>query len=154
MGAVRIPASRVGGRQWRTIPGPVALAVIAVTACGSAPGAAGPTPGGSSSVSTAARLDPAAFARAIADPARVTVNVHVPYEGQLDGTDVAIPYDTIGPGAAGLPADRRTPLAVYCRTGRMSAIAVARLAAMGYTDVVELTGGMVAWESAGLPIRN
>lgn len=132
----------------------VLLALLAVAGCGSSPGpVAAPRTLASPGAAAATRLDPAAFARAIAEPGRVTINVHVPYEGQLDGTDLSIPYDQIGAGGTALPTDRQTPLAVYCRTGRMSAVAVGRLTAMGYADVVELAGGMVAWQAAGLPVR-
>lgn len=94
-------------------------------------------------------VDPDEFAAAIADPARVTINVHVPYEGDISGTDVSIPFDQITAQADRLPAQRNTPLAVYCRTGRMSAIAAATLTQLGFVDVIELRGGMAAWQSSG-----
>jgi len=96
-------------------------------------------------------LDPAEFAAAIAGD-RVTTNVHVPDEGSLPGTDLAVPFDQITARAAELPQDRNTPLAIYCMTGHMSAIAGAELAALGYTDIVELRGGMEAWQAAGRPL--
>lgn len=105
------------------------------------------------SAEAVAQLDPAAFAAAVAEPDRVTVNVHVPDEGRIQGTDLMLPYDQVRARAAELPADRTTPLAVYCRTGRMSAEAVAVLTELGYTDVVELAGGMQAWQSAGRPLQ-
>jgi carboxyl-terminal processing protease len=39
-------------------------------------------------------------------------------------------------------------IAVYCRSGRRSALAAARLAADGY-QVVNMEGGIIAWEKAG-----
>ena len=72
----------------------------------------------------------------------------LPDEGSIAGTDVAIPFDQITESEA-LPADLDTPLAVYCRSGNMSATAVLDLEALGYTDVVELEGGFVAWSEAG-----
>ncbi|MDZ4234910.1 MAG: rhodanese-like domain-containing protein [Dietzia sp.] len=48
-----------------------------------------------------------------------------------------------------MPTVRSTPLAVYCRTGRMSTIAASTLANLGYPDVVELAGGMQAWQQSG-----
>jgi len=96
-------------------------------------------------------LDPAEFAEAIATD-RVTINVHVPDEGSLPGTDLAVPFDRITAAAGQLPADRSTPLAIYCRTGHMSAIAGPELTALGYTDIVELRGGMEAWQAAGKPL--
>jgi len=80
--------------------------------------------------------------------------VHVPFESEIDCTDLSVPFDRVEDPAAGLPADRATPLAVYCRTGRMSAVAVDSLRRLGYRDVVELAGGMVAWDRAGLPVRD
>ena len=101
-----------------------------------------------SSGSNAHRLvDPAAFAAAVADPAAVVINVHVPYEGEIDGTDLFLQYDKID--TASLPSDRDTPLVVYCRSGSMSSEAVVTLSALGYTNIVELDGGMNAWRDSG-----
>ncbi len=105
--------------------------------------------GGEEAAESPRLLSPAAFAQAVADPVRVTINVHVPDEGSIPGTDLSIPFDAIEPRADELPADRSTPLAVYCRSGRMSAIAVETLARLGYTSIVELDGGMIAWEADG-----
>jgi rhodanese-related sulfurtransferase len=79
----------------------------------------------------------------------VTINVHVPFEGAIEGTDLFVPFDKIEQRASRLPADRTTPLAIYCRTGNMSAAAAKTLATLGYTDVVELRGGMRAWKASG-----
>lgn len=93
-------------------------------------------------------MDPADFAAAIVDPNTVTINVHVPADDiQLDGTEMTMPFDNLDTGV--LPSDRDTPLAVYCRSGSMSAIAVEGLLALGYTDIVELDGGTDAWAAAG-----
>ncbi|MCZ7537225.1 MAG: rhodanese-like domain-containing protein [Acidimicrobiia bacterium] len=77
--------------------------------------------------------------------------MHTPYAGEIDGTDAFIPFDEIA-GDRRLPADRTAPIALYCESGRMSAIAAEALLAAGYTDVADLDGGMQAWEAAGLPI--
>ncbi|MFP5335742.1 MAG: rhodanese-like domain-containing protein, partial [Actinomycetes bacterium] len=89
---------------------------------------------------------PVEFAAAVDADDRFLLNVHTPDEGSIPGTDAAIPFDRLEDRAAELPADPGTPLAVYCKTGRMSAEAVTTLATMGYRDLVELDGGMVAWE--------
>lgn len=93
-------------------------------------------------------LPPAGFADAVTRPGTVTLNVHVPDEGSLPGTDLAIPFDQIEARRGELPATS-TPLAVYCRSGSMSAVAVETLARLGYENVVELEGGMVAWQAEG-----
>ena len=94
-------------------------------------------------------LDPAAFAAAVQTPGTTTINVHVPYAGDVPGTDLSIPFDRIGAETAQLPADHHAPLALYCRTGPMSADAARTLAGQGYTDIVELSGGMNAWVGSG-----
>ena len=75
------------------------------------------------------------------------VNVHRPYEGEIDGTDAFIAYDEIV-GDRRLPSDTVTPILLYCQTGRMSATAAKALISAGYTDVAHLEGGMEAWEAA------
>lgn len=104
--------------------------------------------GGKTSEQPARLVGPEEFAAAVADPARVTVNVHVPDEGSIPGTDLSIPFDQIEARQSALPGPS-TPLAVYCRSGHMSAIAVKTLSRLGYEDVVELEGGMIAWEATG-----
>ncbi len=101
------------------------------------------------SMATAHRMmSPVDFAAAIVDPNTVTINVHVPAtDVQLDGTEMTMPFDNLDEGT--LPSDRNTPLAVYCRSGTMSATAVQRLLDLGYTDIVELDGGTNAWAAAG-----
>lgn len=92
-------------------------------------------------------VDPDAFDTALEQPNTVVINVHVPYEGEIEGTDLLMPFDEID--AAALPPDRATPLAVYCRSDTMSAEAVVTLAGLGYTNIVELDGGMNAWRASG-----
>ena len=130
---------------------PVLTLVIAGSACTSAAESDGAT-GGASPPERAVhaaivQLDPAGFAAVIAEPTTFVVNVHVPDEGSIPGTDAAIPYDRISDRSATLPADRAAPLAIYCKSGRMSALAAATLVELGYTDVVELRGGMDAWRA-------
>lgn len=91
------------------------------------------------------------FARELRAPDAVVINVHTPYESEIQGTDELIPYDRIT-GDPRLPADKSARLALYCRSGRMSAIAAQSLLRHGYTDVVELDGGMTAWRAAGRPL--
>ena len=104
--------------------------------------------GGGGGVAPSRLVPPAEFASAVSQPGTVTINVHVPDEGSIEGTDLWIPFDVVEARREELPP-ATAPLAVYCRSGRMSAIAVETLAGLGYEDVVELDGGMVAWERSG-----
>ena len=80
------------------------------------------------------------------------VNTHIPYEGEIAGTDTFVPYNELELYADQLPADKEAKIVLYCRSGRMSEIAATALAEQGYSNVYELDGGMIAWEEAGLPL--
>ena len=82
----------------------------------------------------------------------VLINTHIPFEGDIPRTDLSVPYNEVDRRLDRLPKDRGTRIAVYCKSGRMSAAAAEELVALGYEDVWDLEGGMEAWRRAGLPI--
>jgi rhodanese-related sulfurtransferase len=81
------------------------------------------------------------------------VNVHIPFEGDLPKTDLSIAYDTIGQNVNQLGADKNAKIVLYCKSDSMSMIAAEELVKLGYTNIWNLDGGMVAWEKAGQPIE-
>lgn len=125
-----------------------------LAACQSQPAEAGGetvnVPGGSYTNVTAAELN-----AMLKNKDFVFVNVHIPFEGNIPGTDLSIPYDRIAEPAnlAQLPADKNAKIVLYCRSGRMSAIAAETLVKLGYTNLWNLKGGMVEWERAGYEIQ-
>jgi rhodanese-related sulfurtransferase len=82
------------------------------------------------------------------------INVHVPYEGEIEGTDLFLPFDQVGANVARLPTDKSAKVVLYCRSGHMSAIAARALVGLGYTDVWNVDGGMIAWIRAGHPVAH
>ncbi len=91
---------------------------------------------------------PDEFAARLAEPHAFVVNVHTPYDGAITGTDAFIAFDAVQTSSE-LPPDMGQQILLYCRTGRMSAIAGNALIAMGYTNVTQLSGGMDAWGQSG-----
>lgn len=79
--------------------------------------------------------------------------------------ELAPPFGYI-PGARHLPAPLlreqpevllrafpdRPPLAMYCMTGRRSAALLEAVRAQGFGEVYSLSGGLLGWVSAGLPV--
>jgi len=80
------------------------------------------------------------------------VNVHIPYEGELEKTDAFIPYNEIENNLDKLPPDKSAKIVLYCRSGRMSEEAAQTLTMLGYTNVYNHTGGMIDWKARGYSV--
>lgn len=76
------------------------------------------------------------------------VNVHVPFEGNIPGTDVSIPFDAVEQNLSQLP-DKRHPIIVYCKGEGMATAAAETLVQLGYSNIYMLDGGMTGWQEAG-----
>ncbi|WP_035609381.1 rhodanese-like domain-containing protein [Haloferula sp. BvORR071] len=55
-------------------------------------------------------------------------------------------------GRAKAAVDPAKPVLVYCRSGARSAKAAQELRSAGFAHVLELDGGVIAWEKAGKPL--
>jgi rhodanese-related sulfurtransferase len=77
------------------------------------------------------------------------INVHIPYQGEIDNTDLLIPYNAINRYKNLLPKNKDAKIVVYCLGNHMSYIASEELIKMGYTRVSRLKGGMLAWQQKG-----
>ncbi len=97
-------------------------------------------------------VSPAELNSMLANKDFILVNVHTPFDGNLAHTDLSIPYDQVAQNLAKLPG-KNARIVLYCRSGRMSAMAAANLVGLGYTNIWELAGGMAAWEVAGYKIE-
>lgn len=86
------------------------------------------------------------FDRLLKQNNRFVLDVHVPEQTHIPGTDAFIPYDKINEHLDKLPRDKTTPLLVYCRSGSMSKQASQELLSLGYLNVYDLIGGINAYK--------
>jgi phage shock protein E len=99
------------------------------------------------------RVAPAELQQMLEQEDVYLVNVHVPFEGDLPGTDATIPYTEIASRVDELPTSGDPKLVIYCRSGNMSTQAGQDLVDAGVTGFYELDGGFIAWNAAGLPFE-
>lgn len=75
------------------------------------------------------------------------MDVHIPEQNHIEGTDAVISYLDIAENLDELPEDKDAPIVVYCRSGSMSLTASQDLIDLGYTDVTNLVGGINAYNA-------
>ncbi|MFH1391000.1 MAG: rhodanese-like domain-containing protein, partial [Candidatus Diapherotrites archaeon] len=75
------------------------------------------------------------------------LDVHIPEQEHIAGTDDFIPFNEIEANLSKLPQDKNTPIVVYCRSGNMSLEASQKLIDLGYTNVMNLDGGIKAFNA-------
>ena len=140
-------------KQWFV----VMILIGLLTACGGQ----APTPAATSAPApeeavesgSSTNIPPSQQAELVKQQAFFFVNVHIPYEGEIEPTDAQIPYDQTAQQLSQYPVDKNAKIVLYCRSGRMSSIAAKELAKAGYANVWNLDGGMAAWEQQGLPLK-
>jgi rhodanese-related sulfurtransferase len=98
------------------------------------------------------RLSPAEVSNLIATTDPVIINVHVPYEGDIPGTDTSIPSNDVAAIEAYLKYDHCADVVLYCLGGNTSPSVGNALIKLGYLRVRDLEGGMKAWQAAGYPL--
>jgi rhodanese-related sulfurtransferase len=72
--------------------------------------------------------------------------------GRLAGATLA-PVQVLEAQLGKLPADKETPILIYCRTGNRSGAAGGILAKHGYKNLYNMKGGILAWSAEGRPVE-
>ena len=122
----------------------VALAVAAIASVGLLTGC-------SSSNEALKKVDPVEFSEVVAQPGVIVLDVRTPAEFSaghianaininLEGSDFATEVSKL---------DKNATVAVYCRSGNRSGVATEQMAALGFTDMYDMQGGIVEWQAAG-----
>ncbi len=75
------------------------------------------------------------------------IDVHIPEQEHVPGTDYMISYDEVDKIASVIPS-KNSKVVLYCRSGGMSKKAAKELAKMGYTNIFELKNGMNEWKAS------
>lgn len=94
-----------------------------------------------------------ALAAALSFKDFLLINVHVPYEGEIPGTDINISDANIDDIAAYIGVSLQTEVVLYCKTNYMLTIAGEALVERGYRNISYLDGGMNAWTAGGARTR-
>ncbi|MCC6619911.1 MAG: molybdopterin-synthase adenylyltransferase MoeB [Deltaproteobacteria bacterium] len=93
-------------------------------------------------------------ARRAADPHLLVIDVREPDEqdnGVVRGARL-VPRGFLEQRIEQIEPRRDAPIALYCAGGTRSAMSALSLAALGYSDVVSLAGGIGAWSRAGFEL--
>jgi rhodanese-related sulfurtransferase len=119
--------------------------ILGLTACSSA-----------SSSTAPATLSPVDFQELTQQPGVVVLDVRTPAEFAQGHLENAINMDVESGdfGAQIATLDSGATYAVYCRSANRSKVAMDQMKAAGFTNVQDLDGGIVAWQSQGLPVVN
>ena len=149
---------------------PLAPLMLALAACGSEPGEGGKRDGPSAplgfelAMAAGGDSDAPAPAQLVAlTPEELAAKIKEGNVRLIDvRTDAEVAEGTI-PGAEHIALDQFDPakldlsdgreVVLYCRSGRRSAVAGEKLAAVTGAPVEHLEGGMLAWEAAGQPVE-
>jgi rhodanese-related sulfurtransferase len=110
--------------------------------------------GCSSDATAVSTVDATQFLQVVAEPEVTVIDVRTPEEyasGHLAG---AVNLDVEDPGfaAAIQTLDPEQAFAVYCRSGRRSAVAADAMAGAGFSQVTNLSGGLVDLQAAGATV--
>ena len=110
--------------------------------------------GCASTAASGGKVEPGVFLADVAAPDVIVLDVRTPAEfaaGHLAG---ARNIDVEGADFASQVAalDPSATYAVYCRSGRRSALAAAKLSELGFRNVLDLNGGLADLQAAGAQV--
>ncbi len=91
----------------------------------------------------------------VAGTAMTIIDVRTPAEWNKDGYiegSINIPFSDFFANLDKIPADKNAKILVLCASGHRGSMVMMALRLMGYTDVINLNGGLNGWKAAGFPV--
>jgi rhodanese-related sulfurtransferase len=79
------------------------------------------------------------------------VDADTVYIGEIANTVLFINPNDISQNLDKFPSNKAAKIVVYCAAGMNSPAVAATLVKAGYTSVMELEGGFIAWQAQGYP---
>ena len=131
---------------------------VATSSGGAVASSGGAATGGATSACsgtpTLGSITPAELNTELAEAPRtfLLINVHIPVNGHIPGTDTDIAYNQLAALEQYIGTDKARQVVIYCMSDAMSNIVGPELAADGYCQISQLQGGMSAWQNAGYPV--
>jgi molybdopterin/thiamine biosynthesis adenylyltransferase/rhodanese-related sulfurtransferase len=95
----------------------------------------------------------AADERRAAGATLIDVREQVEWDAGHIAGSVFIPRGVLPEQVEAAVPDKNAEIVVYCRSGQRSFYATQTLQQLGYTNVVNMAGGILDWEANGLPIE-
>ena len=108
----------------------------------------------SSEASSVTNLSVTQFAEEIKQPSIQILDVRTPAEfaeGHL-AKSLNIDFESGNFADEIKKLDKSKSYAVYCRSGRRSALAAAEMSKAGFHHILNMSGGTIDWTTAGLPL--
>jgi rhodanese-related sulfurtransferase len=108
----------------------------------------------SSEASSVTNLSVTQFAEEIKQPSIQILDVRTPAEfaeGHL-ANSLNIDFESGNFAEEIKKLDKSKSYAVYCRSGRRSALAAAEMSKAGFHHILNMSGGTIDWTTAGLPL--
>ena len=73
-------------------------------------------------------------------------------DGYIEGS-INLPFSDFFANLDQIPEDKDTAIVVLCASGHRGGMTMMGLRLMGYTNVINLNGGLNGWKAAGLPLK-
>jgi molybdopterin/thiamine biosynthesis adenylyltransferase/rhodanese-related sulfurtransferase len=96
---------------------------------------------------------PEAKARHDAGATLIDVREQVEWDAGHIANALFIPRGSLAAQIEAAVPDKDTEILLYCRSGARSGVGTAQLQSMGYTNVINVGGGILQWTADGLPIE-